>query len=114
MRWYEWEKNTKFVLVDISEKVAFARLSKRRQCKKCGELIPWFGEFKKLKRCHRCGGELILRPDDKASAIRKRLEEFQEHIVPVINYYKKQGRVIKINGDQSIKNVFRDILKALK
>jgi adenylate kinase len=112
--WYEWEKNTKFILVDISKKIAFDRLTKRRQCKKCGELIPWLGDFKNLKKCHKCKGELIFRPDDKPSAIRKRLQEFEEHIVPVINYYKKQKRVIKINGEQSIENVFKEILKNIK
>jgi len=114
LRWYEWEKNTKFILVDISKKAAIDRLTKRRQCKKCGELIPWVREFKNLKKCHKCGGELILRPDDKPEAIKKRLEEFQKHTLKVINYYKKQGRVIKINGEQSIENVFKDILKKIK
>jgi len=113
LKWYGWEKNTKFILIDISKTVAFNRLTKRRQCSKCGELIPWVGEFKKLKECHKCGGKLVLRPDDKPEAIRKRLEQFQKYTVPVINYYRKQGKVIKINGEQNIENVFKDILKAL-
>jgi adenylate kinase len=114
LKWYEWDKNTKFILIDISKKVAFDRLTKRRQCKVCGELIPWVGDFKKIETCHKCGGRLVLRPDDKSKAIRKRLEQFEKYTVPVINYYKKQGKVIKINGEQSIKNVFRDVLRVLK
>jgi adenylate kinase len=111
LNWYEWQKKIKIILIDISKRVAFNRLTKRRQCKKCGELIPWVGDFKNLKKCHKCGGELVLRPDDKPEAIKKRLEEFQKHTLKVINYYKKQGRVIKINGEQSIENVFKAILK---
>jgi len=114
LRWYEWHKNKKFILIHISKKVALDRLTKRRQCKKCKKLIPWIGKFKNLKKCDKCGGELMYRLDDKPSAIRKRLEEFEDHIVPVINYYKNQDRVIEINGEQSIENVFKDILKALK
>jgi adenylate kinase len=114
LRWYEWHKNKKSILIHISKKEAFNRLTKRRQCKKCKRLIPWIGDFKKLKKCDNCSGELMYRPDDKPSAIRKRLEEFEDHIVPVINYYKNQDRVIEINGEQSIKNVFKDISKALK
>jgi len=114
LKWYEWEKNTKFILIDISKKAAFDRLSKRRQCKKCGELIPWIGDFKKIESCHKCGGRLVLRPDDKPKAIKKRLEQFEKFTFPVISYYKKQGKVIKINGEQSIEDVFKDVLRALK
>jgi len=54
------------------------------------------------------------RPDDKPKAIKERLEEFEEETKLVINYYKKQARLIEINGEQSIEDVFKDILKALK
>jgi len=66
LNWYEWGKNVKVILINISRKESFNRLTKRRQCKKCGRIIPWLG-----------------------------------------------GRLIKINGEQSIEKVFKDILKAL-
>lgn len=113
LSWYEWQKNTKVIFINISRKKSLNRLTKRRQCKKCGRLIPWVGEFKKLKRCDKCGGHLIVRKDDKLEAIKKRLQEFKEKTAPVINYYKKQGRLIEINGEQSIEKVFKDILKAI-
>ncbi|MBI2038417.1 MAG: hypothetical protein HYT19_00645 [Candidatus Nealsonbacteria bacterium] len=99
--------------MNISRKESFNRLTKRRQCKKCGQLIPWVGDFKKLKKCDKCGGELVVRADDSLISIKKRLEEYKNKTVPVINYYKKQGRIIEINGEQSIGNVFKDILKTL-
>lgn len=112
--WYEWQKNVKVILINISNKESFNRLTKRRSCQDCGRLIPWIGEFKKLKRCDKCGGRLINRADDKLRAIKKRLEEFKKETKPAIDYYKEQGRLIKINGEQSIEDVFKDILKALK
>ncbi len=112
--WYEWEKNAKIILIDISRKEAFNRLTKRRICKKCGRLIPWVGEFKKIKRCDKCGSELITRLDDKPESIKQRFEEFRENTQPAVNYYRKQKRLIEINGEQSIEDVFKDILKALK
>jgi adenylate kinase len=114
LNWYEWGKEAKVILIDISVKESFKRLTKRRICKDCKRLIPWLGEFKKLKRCDKCGGSLITRSDDKPKAIKKRLEEFKKEVIPVLNYYQKQGKLIKINGEQSIENVFKDILKALK
>ena len=112
--WYEWREGKKVILIDISRKEAFNRLAKRRQCKKCGRLIPWIQGFKKVKRCDKCNGALIIRADDNPMAIKKRLELFKKEVVPVLNYYKKQGKLIRINGEQSIENVFKDILKALK
>lgn len=114
LNWYEWQEKAKVIFINISRKESFNRLTKRRQCKKCGRIIPWLGEFKKLKKCDKCGGKLIIRVDDKPEAIKKRLEEFKKEVIPVINYYKKQGRLIKINGEQSIENVFKDILKAIR
>jgi adenylate kinase len=105
---------TFYILVDISREEAFNRLAKRRQCKKCGRLIPWIGEFKKLEVCDKCGGELVTRPDDVPEAINNRLDYYEENVVPVVEYYEKKGKLTKINGDQPIESVFQDILKAIK
>ena len=111
--WYDWDKNVKVILIKISKRESINRLTKRRQCKECGRLIPWLGGFKKLKKCDKCGGELVVRRDDKMEVIKKRLEEYKTETIPAINYYKKQGRLIEINGEQSIEDVFKDILKAI-
>jgi len=113
LNWYEWQKIAKVIFINISGKESFNRLTKRRQCKKCGRLIPWMGKFKSLKKCDKCGGKLIIRADDKPKAIKKRLEEFKKEVIPVINYYKKQGKLIKINGEQSIESIFQDIFKKI-
>ena len=102
------------LLIDISRQEAFDRLSKRRICKKCGRLIPWVGEFKKIKVCDKCGGELITRADDTSEAINNRLDNYEKRVVPTVKYYEEQDRLIKINGEQSIEDVFKDILKVLK
>jgi adenylate kinase len=114
LEWYEWDKNVKVILINITEEEAFARLTKRRICKNCEKLIPYIGEFKNLKVCDACGGELVNRPDDKKEAIRGRLDEFTKEVVPVIEYYKNKGLLINISGDQSIEEVHEDIVKAIE
>jgi len=114
LKWYKWQEKVKVIFINISKKESFNRLTKRRQCKRCGRLIPWLREFKKLKKCDKCGGPLVVRIDDKPKSIEKRLEEFKKKTIPVINYYKKQGKLIEINGEQPIEKVFQDILKTLK
>lgn len=102
------------ILIDISREEAFNRLTKRRICKKCGRLIPWVGDFKKLKKCDECDGELFYRKDDNPDTIKNRLDYYDDKVKKVVNYYKDKNRLITINGEQSIEDVFRDILKALK
>lgn len=112
--WYEWRKYARVISVNISRRESINRLTKRRMCKKCGRLISWLGHFKKIKKCDKCGGQLVVRHDDKLSAIKKRLEEFKNEVIPVLNYYKRQGKLIIINGEQSIEDVFKDVLKAIR
>jgi adenylate kinase len=108
-------KDTFFpILIDISREEAFDRLTKRRICKNCGKLIPWIGDSKKLEKCDACGGELIARQDDNIEAINNRLDFFEKEVMEVVNYYKKDNRLIIINGEQSIEKVAQDILEAIK
>ena len=107
-----WE-DIKVVLVDISEQESFDRLIKRRICKKCGRIIPWVGDFKEIKVCDKCGGELVTRDDDNPEAIRKRLAYFKKDVQPTIDYYEKQDRLIKIDGTKSIEEVYSDIKKKI-
>lgn len=114
LEFYEWGKNVKILLIHISNKEAIWRLTKRRICKKCKKIIPFVGQFRKIKKCSRCGGQLIGRSDDTIEAVKNRLKWFKTEVQPIINYYRKTGRLIKINGEQSIENVFKDILKVIK
>lgn len=107
--WYEW--NAKVFLIDISNKEATWRLTKRRICKKCKNILPFVGEFRKMKECPECKGQLVTRKDDNISSVKKRLDWFKKEVHPIIDYYKKEGKLIKINGEQPIDKVFRDILK---
>lgn len=54
-----------------------------------------------------------IRDDDTIEAIRKRIELFKKYTRPVLEYYKKQGKLITTDGTQPIKEVNEDILKSL-
>lgn len=114
LEFLEREENTFYILIDISREEAFNRLAKRRICKKCGRLIPWVGEFKKLKVCDVCGGELVTRPDDTINAINNRLDCYDNDVAPIVEYYEGQKKLLKINGERPIEDVFNDILKVIK
>lgn len=110
--WYEW-KNILVLLMDISEKEAYERLTKRRVCVRCGRNIPWLAGFKKLKKCDKCGGKLENRSDDNKKAIQARMDYYKKEVEPVVKYYKKTGRLVKINGEQTIEKVHKNIVKKI-
>mgnify|MGYP001180842820 FL=1 len=65
---------------------------------------------KEKGKCDRCGGKLVQRDDDKPEAIKKRLEIYHKDTEPILEHYD----CVKINGEQSVEDVSKDILKVLK
>lgn len=55
----------------------------------------------------------VLREDETLVAIRKRIELFHKYTAPVVDYYRKKGILIEIDGTKSIKEVNQEILKNL-
>ena len=58
--------------------------------------------------------ELEGRADDTPDAIQQRFAIYEQETAPVVNYLDSIGKVIHINGDQSIETVASDIFAALK
>ena len=101
-------------LIEIGEKETLKRLSKRRVCKKCGTNFILGKTIKKnTKKCPKCGGEIYQRKDDSPAKIKSRLKEYQKETLPVARYLKKKGILIKINGEQPIKKVYKDIVSRI-
>ncbi len=54
-----------------------------------------------------------VRDDDTIEAIRKRIELFKKYTVPVLEFYKKEKKLVTIDGTKSIEEVKDEILKSL-
>lgn len=112
--WYEWNKNIKVILLDISDEEAVKRIELRKICPKCRAIISNAEELDgEIETCTNCGHKLEKRPEDVKEGVLKRLEWFQTEVGPVIEYYKEQNRLITINGEQSVAEVFEDIVKVI-
>ncbi len=57
---------------------------------------------------------LRKRNDDTEKAIKKRLEDYDKVTKKVIQRYKEKGKLIEINGNQSVENVYKEIKRKLK
>jgi len=98
----------------ISRKETIIRLSKRRICRRCGRIFILGKNINtKTKKCPFCGGKIYQRQDDQPEFINRRLRIYYQETLPVIRYYYLKNKCIEINGQQSIKKVFQDILEYL-
>ena len=107
-------KIDKVVDISVGKEELMIRLTGRRVCKKCGASyhivnIP----PKKEGVCDICGGPLIQRDDDNAETAANRIEVYEEQTRPLVDYYKKAGNLVLIDGTTGLENVFADIVRAL-
>jgi adenylate kinase len=108
-------KVDRVIYINISKEEALKRIARRRVCSKCERILITGKDIKdESEKCPDCGGDVILRIDDADEVIAKRLKVFQDETVPVIDYYKKQEKLLEINGEQSVEKVFADILVGLE
>jgi len=105
---------THVIVVEISDAEALKRLSGRRTCAKCGKVYNLNSNPPQQENiCDDDGEKLITRTDDTPEAIRERLKIYHTETEEVIEFYDKQGIVIKINGEQSIEDVKKEIFAKL-
>jgi len=104
----------KAILLDVKFDNLIKRLTGRRTCKVCGHLYNiHYSPPKKAGICDFDGGELVQRADDNEATITKRLKVYEEQTAPLIDYYKKQGKFVSVDGEGSMDEIFRRIEKVL-
>lgn len=92
--------------IKITNKEAFDRLTKRRVCSKCDEIIPWTSLTAKIKSCPKCGGKLKLRQDDNLAIIKRRIKvQGSKAQKPILDFYRKHKMLKVIDGMKSIEEV---------
>ena len=101
------------VMIDLPESEVVSRITSRRQCRKCGEILH-ITPGTPSNTCPVCGGELYTRPDDTAERVKHRLEVYHTETLPVKSYYQGSGKYVEIKGNQTPEKVFEDIVSVLK
>jgi adenylate kinase len=103
-------KIDRVVNLDVEREELVARLSGRRQCRKCGENYHLtFHPPRRDNVCDRCGGDLFQRDDDREEVIRKRLDVYDKETLPLVGYYRGKGLLKNIPGMGSIDDIYKQI-----
>lgn len=84
LKWLERYENTKVLWIDISREEAYKRLKLRG------------------------------RTDDSDESINSRQDWFEKDVMPIIEYYKSENKLLCINGGQTVEKVFEEILSKIQ
>jgi len=103
------------VLMDVDFDILMKRLTGRRTCSLTGKLLNvYFSSQDELDECTRAGGELIQREDDNEETIANRLNVYRDNTEPLIEFYRKRGKLLTIDAEGTIDEVYGRLLAALE
>jgi len=103
------------VYMEVDSEIVIQRLTGRRVCRNCAALYHVKNmPSKKEGVCDICQGELYQRPDDNEETIRKRIGVYLESTAPVINYYRAQGKLLTVDGNQDAEKLRDQLLETFK
>ncbi|MEA2240381.1 MAG: adenylate kinase [Thermoanaerobaculia bacterium] len=98
----------------VPDEAIVKRISLRRSCPVCGAIYHLQSAPPAVDSvCDREGAELIARPDDNETAVRKRLEAFHRQTLPVATFYKTKQLLREVDGVGPVDEVFERIESSL-
>lgn len=101
--------------IEAEDDMIVRRLTGRRVCEKCGtpyhivNIPP-----KKEGICDKCAGTLVQRKDDEPNTVVERLAVYHEVTEPLIDYYKKSGKLMIVNGEEAFEDTKTNLFAALE
>lgn len=106
-------KRTLYLAISDDEMVR--RLSGRLTCRTCGRTCPETSQPPaKPGVCDACGGELFRRADDEPATIRQRVAVFHRMIEPLLDFYRRSGRLVEVIAEGPAKEVSARVIASLK
>lgn len=102
------------IYIAVSDKEVKARIGGRRVCD-CGAAYHLkYNPPIHTGVCDLCGKRLKQREDDKPKIIKDRLKHFHKVMKPIMRYFKNNYFYIEVDGEQSIKEIEKEIIVKVK
>lgn len=100
--------------IHVEDEEIIKRMSGRRVCPKCGASYHIiYNPTKQDSVCDICKAEVVQREDDKEETVLKRLKTYHEQTEPLIDYYKKQNKLVVAMGQEKLEDTSKEVLRVL-
>lgn len=91
------------------------RLTGRRSCPVDGKIYNIYSQPpQKEGVCDACGAALVQRKDDTEEVISERLKSYERQTLPLVDYYRGQGRLHEIDGDRAVDLVNAEVFRLIE
>jgi adenylate kinase len=102
------------ILVDVPTSVLEKRLTGRRTCPLGNETYnTYFKPPRANNLCDLHQVQLEQRPDDKLDKVHVRLETYEKQTAPLLDYYKRSGRLKIVDGNQDSETIYAMLVEIL-
>ena len=103
------QKITCVLNINIEQDIIVKRILGRQTCSKCGLIFNKFF-YPANKENHLCDNRYLeIRTDDNEETVKKRFDIYNQHTLPIINYYRDQDLLHDINGRVEIPSINKEI-----
>lgn len=101
--------------LDVPTDVVLERLAGRRTCVGCGRNYGPAGPGgPEDAMCSNCGDKIVMREDDTAPAIARRLALYDQETEPLIAWYMGRDKLGAVDGQGDPETVFGRLLRAIE
>ena len=105
----------KAIYIPVATEELVRRLAGRWSCPKCGAVYHETNQPpKQAGVCDNCGSQLYQREDDRPEVVRTRLEVNLKNLEPLLGHYRRQGKLLEVDGERPVDEITRDILRLLQ
>ncbi len=103
------------VYLNVPRDILLSRLSGRYICRAHQHVYNINTNPPKVAgKCDKDGSELYQRSDDTGEAVQKRLDIFFNETIRLLDYYRPQGKLSEVDGNQGIEQVQQDLVYAVQ
>jgi adenylate kinase len=105
------------VVIDfpVSYNELFKRLAGRRSCPVDKTVYNVYSQPPRVPdTCDSCGAKLITRKDDTEEAVPVRLKSYEQETLPLTDYYRQQGRLRVVNGEQDPNAITEQVINVVE
>jgi len=101
--------------LECPDEVIVKRITGRRVCLTCGKTYHVENFPPRIPGiCDACGSRLVQRPDDLEAVVQSRLEFYKQVTEPLVEYYRKSGKLVSLNAALGSEAAYSTAAQALE